>query len=451
MSVNSGESWVTDKELRRPHEQYLQSLGVDPLQVKCVKRLFGLPDGAKDFELDNHLVIAQRELGGMENNLDHAMLKRLLLKQPNPAFSTQSLNGTWQQIRDAHLNPCLAYIAEQDDEDLIALIDQLVPLDRPAKSYIPVTLLLPSESQDYHSETKALTGYQASWQLYQLGCDSWEKQVNQDKTWALKLFLAFSFLGLADTTIYKNGDGSTLFHHLLTTANLLDTFSFYDLESYKETLLNPDSKAVLEFEVIENIFRHTESAYCAIPPDIADLLVNAKTLLTQPVLPTLKLAKECFTPFERCKLYKPKIKNNKEDKSHYTNDARNIRIALNYLLCMTSGTAITFHIPIKEVKLSLLASQQKAPVILMPQQWQRLTTALRESKRGLKKLDKRSRYQNLYTEMGDDFNYDSLMAMPENKRHKWIAKALAASININDDADVDCYRVMPHVDVDLEW
>lgn len=438
---------MNSQGLRRPHEQYLQSLGVSDIQVKCVKRLLGLPDGAKDFELDNYLTIAQRELGGMENNLDHAMLKRLLLKQPNPTFTAESLTGTWKAFHNFALKPYLAYTTEQEDSALIERINQLVPLDCPDKDYIPVTLLLPSESNNTHSKTESLTGYQASWQFHALSHNDWEKQINQDSAWALRLFLMFSFLGLADTTLNKNGDGSTLFLNLLVTNNLLDSFNFYDLEGFKTALFDADNQTFTKLPTIKNIFRHAGSAYCTLDPQLAASLMNTAGA-TQPVLPTLKLTKGIFTPFDRCKLNKPR---GKKDKSHYTNDARNIRIALNYLFCMTSGTAITFHIPVKQVIPALSHYQQHSPVILMPQQWQRLTTALRDSKRGLKKLEKRSRYEDLYASMGENVTYESLMKLPENERHKWIAKVLAVSINVNDDADVDCYRVMPHVDVDLNW
>jgi len=442
-----------DKELRNVHEEYLLRLGTNKLQVEAVKKVLGVESQLSNDDFSNSLIYPSKRLSGLETKLDdhhyHHMIKQTL----NPNYTQSTLSGTW--FRVSNFSGQFLRIAGKGKKDanhevlINKIIDDLCPLNAPSKDYINVTILLPNleiEENKYYQHHE-LEGYNAKWDWYKLRHSQVKDQIENDPTWSLKLFLAFSFMGLADSSIDKK-NGSKLLYNMLNTSNSLQDFNIYDSTLYDDWLQSGE-KDPMPAEV-DNIFTQTleNSAYLTVSDKILKAL-DEPELARQHPIPTVTLHCDQSSKFASTSALKDR---GSKDPSHFINSARNIRLGLNYLFCMTSGTAITLQIPIESISTKMKHWQLNTPLIIAPIEWIKLIEGTKKKKTGNKR-EKYDANKIPANKDGSPFQFKDLQNMTDAQKHKLMSEMLEKSIDVNDDADLSgqLYRGMPHINLDEEW
>ncbi|MEW4364152.1 hypothetical protein [Aliikangiella maris] len=437
--------------IRSVSEEYLLRLGSNETQVKAIKYALGIDSSLTSEELFENLTYPSKRLDGIETKLEEHHYQYLLHNTPAPNYTKNTLSGTWFKV--SNLFGKLLAIAGKDQKyghhetQLFKLINDLCPLDAPSKEYVNVTLLLPnqeikgSEEPQHHE----LEGYNAKWQWYKLRKNQVKSQIESDPTWSLKLFLAFSFMGLANTSIDKK-NGSKLLYNLLNTSNSLNDFHFYDSALYRDWIETNGTAP----ERVDNIFTQTldNSAYLTVSDKLANA-VDEPALVKLLALPSVELKTKKQIQFASTSALKDR---GRKDPSHFINSAKNIRLALNYLFCMTSGTAITLQIPIEPVGAKMKHWQLNTPMVIAPIGLVKFIEDVKKKKTANKpeEYDVSTLPTN---EDGSAIQYNDLENMTDSQMHKLMADTLAKSINVNDDADLlgQIYRSMPRIDPDEAW
>lgn len=437
--------------MRSVSEEYLLRLGTNETQVEAIKYALGIDSSLTCKELFENLTYPSKRLNGIETKLEEHHYQYLLHNTPTPNYTKNTLSGTWFKVSN-FFGELLA-IAGKDQKyghhetQLFKLINDLCPLDAPSKEYVNVTLLIPNQEIKASEESQhhELEGYNAKWQWYKLRKNQVKSQIESDPTWSLKLFLAFSFMGLANTSIDKK-NGSKLLYNLLNTSNLLNDFHFYDSALYRDWIETNDTAP----ERVDNIFTQTldNSAYLTVSDKLANA-VDEPSLVKLLALPSVELKTKKQIKFASTSALKDR---GSKDPSHFINSAKNIRLALNYLFCMTSGTAITLQMPIEPVGAKMKHWQLNTPLIIAPIEWVKLIEGMKKKKTGEKreKFDASALPTN---EDGSVIQYHDLERMSNSEKHKAMSDMLAKTININDDADTSGQldRSMPNIDPDEEW
>lgn len=440
-----------DKALRTVYEEYLFRLGISELQVEAIKCVLGVKSKISNEDLLDKLTYPSKRLEGRETKLEEHHYFHLLNDTLKPKYTKNVLSGSWFKL--SNFSGQFLRIAGKDQKDeyhedqINKIINDLCPLTATMKECINVTLLLPKLEVDETSSEQhhELEGYNARWEWHKLRQSQVKSQIDNDPTWSLKLLLAFSFMGLANTSIDKK-NGSKLLYNLLNTCNLLRDFNFYDSTLYKEWLQTnvqiPDQ--------VENIFTHTHdnSAYLTISDKIAKG-VNEATLVKELPLPSAELNIKKQNQFASTSALKDR---GSKDSSHFVNSANNIRLGLNYLFCMTSGTAITLQIPIEPVKANMKHWQLNTPLIIAPIEWIKLIEGTKKKKTG----DKREKFDASHSPINEDgspLQFKDLQGMTDAQKHKLMSMAFTKLIDVNDDADLSdkLYRGMPHINPDVQW
>jgi hypothetical protein len=440
-----------EKALRTVYEEYLLRLGISELQVEGIKRVLGVKSKLSNEDLLDELTYPSKRLEGRETKLEEHHYQHLLNSTPQPNYTKNTLSGSW--FKSSNFSGQFLRIAGKDKKDeyhenqVNKIINDLCPLAATSKEYINVTVLLPKLEVDEISTEQhhELEGYNAKWEWHKLRQSQVKSQIEKDDTWSLKLLLAFSFMGLADTSIEKK-NGSKLLYNLLNTCDLLRDFNFYDSTLYKEWLQTNDQIP----NKVENIFTHTHdnSAYLTVSDKIAKGIGEA-TLVKELPLPSAELNIKKRTQFASTSALKDR---GSKDPSHFINSASNIQLGLNYLFCMTSGTAITLQIPIEPVGAKMKHWQLNTPLIIAPIEWIKLIEGTKKKKTG----DKREKYdinQLPTNEDGSPLQFKDLQSVTDAQKHKLMSKAFEKSVDVNDDADFSgqLYRGMPHINLDVEW
>ncbi len=442
-----------DKDLRMVYEEYLLRLGINKLQIEAVKKVLGVESQLSIDDFLNALKYPSKRLSNLETKLDDHHYHYMMRQELNPNYTQNTLSGTW--FRVSNFSEQFLRIAGKDKKDanhetlINKIIDDLCPPDAPSKDYINVTILLPKLKieEDKGTQHHKLEGYNAKWDWYKLRRSQVKNQLENDPAWSLKLFLAFSFMGLADSSIDKK-NGSKLLYNMLNTSNSLQDFNIYDSTLYDDWLQSGE-KDPIPAEV-DNIFTQTldNSAYLTVSAKILSAL-DEPELAQQHPIPAVTL--NCIQSSKFASTSALKDRGNK-DPSHFINSAKNIRLGLNYLFCMTSGTAITLQIPIEPVGIKMKHWQLNTPLIIAPIEWIKLIEGTKKKKTG----DKREKYdasQSPTNEDGSPLQFKNLQDMADAQKHKLMSKEFEKSIDVNDDADLSSqlYRGMPHINLDVQW
>lgn len=428
---------VTDRVKRHPHEEYLLPSNIHKHQASIVKRILGIKSSRlTDLDCKNILAFSGKDLGGQESNLTANDVINLMKYEHSPNYRITQLSGKWKQYED-FFGTALNCIDEspsmtQEFNPRPAIIDKILPLNNPEQNYVPITFLLPNNHEDV--EKKELEGYRGNWQHYELSPSEFTHLAKQDATFPLKLFLAFSFVGLAQSTQEEN-NGSKIFNIVLNTAGLLGSFNYYDANKFKSWLSGED-----EFITpIDNIFRRTSTAYLTIPKEIVNIMRNSRNKSesgTSSIVPSVKLNDIASTQFSRLFLNKPR--DPKKDKHYYNRDAEKARKSLSYLFCMTSGTAITINLP-KE-KVAPRTEKLQSPLLVLPEQWQDLLQGVRE--------DNESEYSNIYKNYmsGEEpLTINDIVNMPSKMKSEFFQQVYDAFIDIEPSDQVKEPRCFPDV------
>ncbi|MFD2165150.1 hypothetical protein ACFSJY_02645 [Thalassotalea euphylliae] len=437
--------------MRSVSEEYLLRLGTNETQVEAIKYALGIDSSLTSKELFENLTYPSKRLDGIETKLEEHHYQYLLHNTPTPNYTKNTLSGTWFKVSN-FFGELLA-IAGKDQKyghhetQLFKLINDLCPLDALSKEYVNVTLLIPNQEIKGSEESQhhELEGYNAKWQWYKLRKNQVKSQIESDPTWSLKLFLAFSFMGLANTSIDKK-NGSKLLYGLLNTSNSLNDFHFYDSALYRDWIKTNGTAP----ERVDNIFTQTlnNSAYLTVSDKIANA-VDEPSLVKLLALPSVELNTKKQIQFASTSALKDR---GSKDPSHFINSAKNIRLALNYLFCMTSGTAITLQIPIEPVGAKMKHWQLNTPLIIAPIEWVKLIEGMKKKKTG-KRRENYDASALPTNEDGSAIQYRDLENISNSEKHKAMSDMLAKTININDDADTSGQldRSMPNIEPDEEW
>ncbi|NVJ66210.1 MAG: hypothetical protein HWE16_06955 [Gammaproteobacteria bacterium] len=320
-------------------------------------------------------------------------------------YGKSSLKAAWKL--------CGEELELQGSEDyankLEAMIDEVFPYGNQRSDIIPVTILIPGNN---YSVDNSLVGRESSWKHYSLNYDSAGKVLGFEDLcsdpklgFGLRLFLVMKVLGMVKLGQYQKNN-SKLFTHLMYSTKLKNQFYLFGSEKLKEYRkihhkLEGNLKRCKELEL--EISSAKESSK-------RGSLKRKKTELKDTQDLIRKLDKQCnsfnfeydgierhfgfyYTLDRRPGASEKRAEANylfptlnlKKSKSFGYRDnrieldkgkpspryLRRVRFALNYLMPLTGGTAITLKIKNTELK------EIKGPTLILPKTWNDFVIALK--------------------------------------------------------------------------
>ncbi len=321
-------------------------------------------------------------------------------------YSRSSLKAIWKLSgEDLKLQGPDDYVSE-----LQSVIDKIFPFGNQRSDSIPVTILIPGNN---YSEDNRLVGRESTWKHYSLNYDSAGEKLGfedlcSDPTlgFGLRFFLAMKVLGMVKLCQYKKNN-SKLFTHFMYSTKLKEQFYLFGsekLKKYKEVhrKLEENRKICKELEL--EISSAKKNSKCSSSSSMTEKLKATKDLIR-------KYKMQCYSfDFEYDGIerhfgfyytlerrpgapgggseanYLFPTLNIKRSKNFKYSDNRielnkgkpspmyleRVRYALNYLMPLTGGTAITLNIKNTELK------EIKGPTLILPKTWNDFVMALKK-------------------------------------------------------------------------
>lgn len=416
---------IDSTDVLKPHEIALRNLRMDKERYQLIMATLGLTSSdLSKFKslLDNGAVKQLEEFSGHVTPDDFAKLPAMKLNVKKSSVSGKWIKDEEQyRVSDEH-----GYT-----EELNKAVRNIYPDFSEETQRIPVTLLLPSEIKQ--DEFKLL-GSPSKWDFITVQNDDKHLKTNtafdvdtlpeQAKhAFPLRLFLAFRFIGLADT-LQTDKNGSRIFLELIRSLNIASHFDLlshaklkawgkrYKQHSNLNSKLNtqhrrarelnsrstPNSASQMkrkrlaceavnakineiqhqidqiDIEPIPSESAKIESAfYYAMPKNVRELLKLSNKASTY-VFPTLKTKAEPELKFTSVCLGQPK----KKDRNALLRSTDKMRVMLCYLCSMTSGTAITFYVDKNAYKGKKKTLGITSPTLILPEAWSELAKGLKQ-------------------------------------------------------------------------
>jgi len=416
---------IDSTEELKPHEIALRKLCIEKERYLLIMATLGLestPLTRFKSLLDNSLVKQLEEASGHFTPDDFTKLPPIGLHAKKT-----SISGNWVKDGD--------HYRVSDDKGYTKKLNKAVQTIYPEvdanTQLIPITLLLPSSiKQDLYK----LEGSPSKWdfttvqnddkQLKTKSAFGVEALANQAKlAFPLRLFLAFKFLGLADTQ-QSARNGSRIFLELIRSLNIVDHFDLLSTTELKawnkryKQKINLDVRLNTQRDKLNDLNHHYSSAtqaqiekkqkrrdeieakiseirklinqinldpipsegietansfYYAIPDDLRDLLQLPEDERVY-TFPTLKTKAEPELKYTTICLGQAKQK----DRNALTRDTEKMRLMLCYLCSMTSGTAITFYVDKNAYKGNRKTLGITSPTLILPDLWCELAMGLKQ-------------------------------------------------------------------------
>lgn len=409
----------TDKEIGK----HFDSDDAKPHVNSELYRTFDAKELDKIPELKlEHQVLTAESKWVLRSNLDIEKTGDEVVDELNKKFAAGTLGNETSEIKERlHFYQENLTNYTQSIQDII---DCIMP-DKPHKSLIPITILLPDSDIQNGNE---LTGKKTNWTLFNIrdkgentafkANEFVEIMKNSNICFGLRLFLVFKLLGMVKL---KQDDNnlSSVFTDILSSTTLKEQITSTNkdrIEKYKKLVdisnehkkrkenkkkaLSKLSKKKLELgnqldktsasknSNSEKLLK-LKSELKKVGDDIAKIMSeirkidvqltktanDQKRFLTEPTpiannfYYTLKSDTELIFPSLTSALKTQQFETNKveyvqKELRSSADNVESIRLALTRLLPYTSGTAITFHIPHLDLEQKI-----SSPLLVLPQQW----------------------------------------------------------------------------------
>ncbi|HEY9029755.1 MAG TPA: hypothetical protein VIM93_00190 [Kangiella sp.] len=352
--------------------------------------LLGLNDALKQesFELLNthDRIKVPREYSDSLEVEDLRLLPNLLLNH-----SYKQLEGKWDQDpfgSDLSIRNVNEYSSKLEDA-----IDDIFPYNKDGSEITPITILIPNIAEERND---VLMGRSTNWDFYNLKYESegdkqgFKELADQPETcFGLRLFLALKLLGVANIKQSKKNNPK-LFLHLIDSTDLDKHFKRIDISKLKKyTSLHKELKEAenaMDKSSSKNNIQELVDRVNTISNEINDLTL---------VLDSGRRKAGFYYALERkpgCEPQKdvddfifPTINSKIKSKLQYQDNRieldgfkasprylRRMRYALNYLIPMTGGTAITINVKSEKYK------EIKGPTLILPKVWNEFALALKQ-------------------------------------------------------------------------
>lgn len=372
------------KELK-PHEKVLMHLGMDEGLNKLVLAMLGISD-RKPCELQDLLTepaLKDQPIKQLHNVRGTFPIQALgVLPNINLAYSSTHISGNW--VEDG--NQFRMASDRSYDSALYESICAIYPDINSCSELVPVTLLLPS---DVRADVSSLSDARSDWQFIRIGDETEDRPEGRrygldyystatDELYALRFYLAFKFLGLVDVK-HDPRSSKVLFLQILTALGMRDHLDLIDrVQLSKWTKDNRDKlirgeevkldyeklRSTIGPEISPKAFYYTAPLYRH--PKILKAIENNDSEMIY--FPFLTCKKSVSSPFQDVNLGSQKAKDRKSLK-HATS---NMRTMLAYLCSMTSGTAITFNVPVLKKEGERKTTGITSPTLILPAAWNEL-------------------------------------------------------------------------------